>query len=291
MTQKTGSRSRPRAVVTGAAGQLGSAIARGFAEDFAVEAFTRAELDITDHQAVMTRVASARPAVILNCAAHNDVDGSEDQAAVALSINAVAVRSLARAAEASGATLVHYSTDFVFDGETDRPYTEDDPPSPQSIYAQSKLVGEWLAQAAPAHYVLRVESLFGGPRGHSSIDRFIAALRSGTEVRAFHDRVVSPSFVDDVASATRTLLARAAPYGLYHCVNSGYDTWLNVAREIAAQLGVEQPALIPVSVSDIPLRASRPRFAALDNARLIAAGAWMPRWQDAVARYVDSLVS
>ncbi len=289
MTQSNVTGFKPVAFITGAAGQLGSAIARRFTADYTVAAFTRADLDVTAAGAVRSRIESARPAVILNCAAHNDVDGSEDHAAVALNINAMAVRSLARAAEATGATLVHYSTDFVFDGETDRPYREDDPPSPRSVYAQSKLVGEWLARSAPAHYVLRVESLFGGPNGRSSIDRFIAALRSGGEVRAFHDRVVSLSFVDDVASATMALLAGRAPYGLYHCVNSGYDTWLNVAREIAARLGVEKPSLVPISVRDVKLRASRPRFAALDNARLIAAGAPMSTWQNAVARYVDSL--
>jgi dTDP-4-dehydrorhamnose reductase len=280
-------RALPVALVTGAAGQLGSAFIETLRDEYTVVGDTRQTLDVTSHRAVMQRVADVGPAVIINCTAYNNVDAAEDDPVTAFSVNAFAVRSLARAAREAGAVLVHYSTDFVFSGDIDRPYTEDDRPSPQSVYAQSKLVGEWMAADAPQHYVLRVESLFGGPHGRSSIDRIIHALRTGAQARVFSDRYVSPSFVEDVVRATRALLRAQAAPGVYHCVNSGYATWLQLGQEIARQLGTAEDHLVPVLTSQVMLKASRPRFAALESRRLSAAGIMLPAWQDAVRRYLE----
>lgn len=273
--------------VTGAGGQLGAVIVRQFQDaGDVVTAATRQVLDLRRHAAVMAAIRSARPEVIVNCAAYNDVDGAEDDIQQAFETNAFAVRSLARAAREAGAALVHYSTDFVFDGEADRPYTEDDQPRPRSVYASSKLAGEWFAADVPRHYVLRVESLFGGPAARSSIDRILDALVGGREARVFVDRVVSPSYVEDVAAATRRLLAVEAPPGLYHCVNSGQTTWYELGRRLARLAGADEARLVPVPVGSVALRARRPQYAALSNAKLAAAGVAMPPWEDAVARYV-----
>ena len=288
MTEGQTSAARPVVLVTGAAGQLGSAFVTNLADDYEVVGETRQTLDVTHHRAVMQRVADVSPSVIINCTAYNNVDGAEDDAVTAFAVNAFAVRSLARAAKQVGAVLVHFSTDFVFNGETDRPYTEDDRPSPQSVYAQSKLVGEWMAADAPRHYVLRVESLFGGLRRRSSIDKIIHALRTGGEARVFSDRYVSPSYVEDVVSATRALLRADAAPGVYHCVNSGFGTWLDVGEEIARQLGVPGGHLVPVLTSDVKLKAPRPRFAALEAMRLAQAEIVLPTWQDAIRRHLSA---
>lgn len=275
-----------KVLVTGAAGQLGSSVVdRLAAQGHDVVPARRADLDLTGHDAVQRAVSDAQPDVVINCAAYNDVDGAEVEAALALDVNAFAVRSLARAAGTAGAVLVHYSTDFVFDGAARSPYREDDRPSPQSVYAASKLLGEWFASDAPRHYVLRVESLFGGKAARSSIDRIIGALREGRPARVFSDRVVSPTYVDDCADATLALLDRRAPFGLYHCVNSGHATWEALAREIASRLGVDA-AIEPVAMASMPMRAARPLYCALSNEKLRAAGVAMPPWQDAVARYL-----
>ena len=278
-----------RYLITGAAGQLGAAFTGRLRMTGAdVVALTRRELDLTDGNAVATVVASARPGVIVNCAAYNAVDQAEGDATGALAVNAFAVHDLARAAAAVGARLVHYSTDFVFDGRAQTPYVEDAPVNPQSVYGQSKLVGEWLALETPGSLVLRVESLFGGPATRSSIDRIIETLRSGEAPRVFVDRVVSPSYVEDVIDATLALLTLDAPGGIYHCVNSGSTTWHGLAEVVANLVGADV-GLQGVAMADVPMRAPRPQDRALSNARLSALGVEMPTWQDALARHVRSL--
>jgi dTDP-4-dehydrorhamnose reductase len=279
-----------KVLVTGAAGQLGSVIVREFARGHDVVPLTIGDLDLTAHNAVMAAVARVAPDAIINCAAYNDVDGAEDHPVEALEVNGFAVRSLAAAAQAAGAVLVHYGTDFVFDGAGDRPYTEEDRPEPRSFYAISKLAGEWFARDAGRHYVLRVESLFGGtsvdPSAHrSSVDRIVDAIRAGREARVFVDRIVTPSCVVDVAAATQHLIESRAPHGLYHCVNSGVTTWFQLAAEIARLLGVAA-RLVAVPVADVPMRANRPKYCALANGKLAATGFTMPTWQDALARYL-----
>ena len=276
-----------RCVVVGAAGQLGTAIVRAFETRAHVVPLTRQDVDLADAAALERRIAEARPDLVINCAAFNDVDGAEVRAVDAIRTNAVAVRVMAQACRAADAMLVHYGTDFVFDGAASEPYSEDDPPSPQSVYGCSKLLGEWFAAGAPRHYVLRVESLFGGARRRSSVDRIVDAIKAGEPARVFVDRTVSPSYVQDVAEATWRLFETPAPYGLYHCVNSGHTTWHALAAEIARLLAREAQ-LVPVRVADVPMRARRPQFAALSNAKLRTAGVDMPSWQDALARYLGS---
>jgi dTDP-4-dehydrorhamnose reductase len=274
-----------RVVVTGAAGQLGSTVVDRLSPRCEIVPFTRAELDIADDEKVRATMASIAPDVVINCAAYNDVDGAESNAMAALTANSLGVRALARAAAAARATFVHYSTDFVFDGESNRPYLESDPPRPLSTYGLSKLLGEWFALEVPSAYVLRVESLFGGRPAKSSVDKILAGLRAGTPVKVFHDRTVTPSFVDDVAAATEQMLDAHAPSGIYHCVNSGTVTWLGIAEKIAALLRRETE-IVPVSVDDVKLTARRPRYCALSNQKLGSIGVTLPSWTDAIERYV-----
>ena len=274
-----------RIAITGAGGQLGQAMVRGMSTRHTVSALTHADLDIACQADVFRTMAAVRPQAIVNCAAYNAVDRAEDDVLAALNGNAFGVQALARAAAREDALLVHFSTDFVFDGEGGSPYTEDAAVAPLSVYGQSKLLGEWLSRDAQRRYVLRVESLFGGPLPRSSIDRIAEAIRDGREARVFEDRVVSPSFVEDVVTVTAALVEGRVEHGLYHCVNSGHATWYDVAREIASVLGVE-PRLERVRLADAPLRARRPRYCALSNAKLAAAGIFMPTWQDAVRRHL-----
>jgi len=274
-----------RVLITGVGGQLGRAIARRLSSSATVVPVTRQALDVTRDADVLRIVSSSRPDVIVNCTGYNAVDDAEEHAVEALEVNAFAVLALARAARACGAVFVHYGSDFVFDGRSDRPYLETDAPAPQSHYGLSKLLGEWLAADAPEHYVLRVESLFGGERAKSSVDRIVDALRAGQPSRVFMDRTVTPSYVTDVAEATAQVLERRPPPGLYHCVNSGTTTWLGIAEE-AARLLKCTPDLVPTSVHAVPMKAARPQYCALSNDKLRQAGIAMPSWQDALARHL-----
>ena len=280
-----------RVLVTGARGLLGAAIIREFSSSADVRALDRAALDVSDDAAVAAAVAAHRPDVVINCAAYNDVDGAETDPVTALRVNAFAVLALSRAARAAGATLVHYSSDFVFDGESDRPYTEEDNPNPRGAYAASKLLGDWFALESDGTYGLRVESLFGdaGQAGarRGSLGTIVNRIRAGDEVPVFVDRTVSPSYTADVARATRILVETRAPAGLYHCVNSGAATWAEIAAEAARRLTVPL-RMKALTLETAGLRAPRPRYCALSNAKLAAAGVVMPTWQDALRRYLTS---
>ena len=279
-----------RLLVAGARGLLGAAITREFSRDSEVHAFAgRADLDLTNAAAVRSAVISARPDAVINCAAFSGVDAAEERAADALAVNAFGTLALARAASEAGAALVHYSTDFVFDGNIDRPYTEDDAPGPRSFYGLSKLLGEWFAAESTRAYVLRVESLFGDPAPEAppkgSLHTIVARIMAGEAVPVFVDRTVSPSYTADIARATRAVLARNIPTGVYHCVNSGAATWAEVAEEAARILN--RPAVLdPMTLESANLKAPRPKYCALSNAKLASLGILMPTWQDALARHL-----
>jgi dTDP-4-dehydrorhamnose reductase len=283
-----------RVAVVGARGQLAAAVVHECEPHHHTVSFTREELDATSDEAVAAAMDRVRPNVIVNGAAFNDVDGAEDHPIASLDANAFAVRALARAAAAHGAMLVHYSTDFVFDGTATTPYAETDRPNPRSVYATTKLLGEWFALEVPRSYVLRVETLFGrAPGGRppkGSIAGMVNALLAGGTAKAFEDRTVTPTYIIDAAAATRRLFESSPPPGIYHCVNSGVCTWLELAHELARRLGVE-PRIQPVRMADVPMRAARPRYCALSNEKLRAIGIGMPTWQDALGRYLTSAVA
>jgi dTDP-4-dehydrorhamnose reductase len=281
-----------RVLITGARGLLGAAIAAAFADCEAVHALDHRALDVTDRDAVRAAIADAKTDVVVNCAAYNDVDGAEANAQHALSVNAFAVLDLARAARAHDAAFVHYSSDFVFDGTSGRPYTEDDEPNPRSVYASSKLLGDWFAAEAGRAYVLRVESLFGGPGIHAgarrgSLGGIVDRILADDEVPVFVDRTVSPSYTPDIATATRRLIDEEAPPGTYHCVNTGAATWAEVAQEAARLLG-RTLRMKRLTLETVSLRAPRPKYCALSNARLASLGISMPTWQNGLRRYINS---
>jgi dTDP-4-dehydrorhamnose reductase len=282
-----------RIAVVGASGQLGAVLVQVALErGHDVLAYRRQELDVTDERGVEAAMAEAAPDLIVNCTGYNAVDAAEDHPVEALRLNAFAVRGLARAANAQRAVFVHYSSDFVFDGETTRPYTEEDAPNPRSAYAASKRLGEWMAEETPRAYVLRVESLFGeavGAPPKGTVAGMVKGILGGRRVPAFEDRTVSPTYVVDAAHATLDLVEREGAPGLYHCVNTGWCTWLQFAQETARLLGVVNPQIEAVRVADVKLRAPRPQFCALSNAKLTAAGIRMPDWRDALQRHLQKL--
>ncbi len=284
------SQERKRIVITGAAGRLGATlVAQLRAAGYDVAAYGRAELDVTS-QADVERLPDARPDAIINCSAYNAVDKAETEADAAFAINAHGPLLLARIADRIGVPIVHYSTDFVFDGNSDVPYREDDEPNPLSVYGASKLAGEQHVRAVTRHYILRVESLFGGTgvHGHrTTVDVITDNLVAGGPVRALVDRTTSLSHVGDVVRATRALLEQQAPFGIYHCVCSGHSTWYELACEIRRQ--VASPATIErLFASDLKSAARRPTFCALSNHKLRDLGIDLPPWQTTIAQHLGT---
>jgi dTDP-4-dehydrorhamnose reductase len=280
-----------RVLVTGGAGRLGAAVATELTEaGHEVAAPTRTGLDIRIAAQVVAAFERLQPEAVVNCSAWNAVDAAEADPATAFAVNAEGPSFLAQAARATGALLIHYSTDFVFDGENVKPYSEEEPTNPLSVYGASKMAGEHEVRGAHRHYILRLASLFGGcgVNGHrSTIDHIADGVLGNRIVRAIGDRTVSPSYVPDVVHATRMLIEREAPYGTYHCVNSGYTTWLELAEEVARQLN-SVAHLEPVVAANLTSAARRPRFCALSNRKLLRLGVPMPTWQTAIGRHLSS---
>ena len=257
-------------LVVGAAGQLGSTFAGTPGHD--VIGLTRADVDVTDQDALLAVVERIQPDVLVNCTAYNNVDGAEDDASTALAVNAIAVRSMAAAAARAGATFVHYSTDFVFDGEASSPYAEEDrDPSGQRLR---------LLQAARRVVRTRRAALVRAPRREpvrrppgAQQRRQDRAPRCATADRRRCSPTGSSRRVTSMTCETRRWRCSHAttPSGVFHCVNSGQGTWADVGRHIAGLLGADPALLVLTSVNDVKLRAKRPVYCALDNRKLAEA--------------------
>jgi dTDP-4-dehydrorhamnose reductase len=278
----------PVAVILGGGGTLGTALGQALpAAGWRVVSATRGEGgDIRDAAAIGALLARARPDVVFNAAAYTDVDRAESEPELAEAVNAGGAETVARAAAAVGAKVVHYSTDFVFDGELERLYDERDAPSPQGSYARSKVAGDArVAAATPRHFILRVGCLYGhGGRNFPST--IVRRLRAGETVRAVDDRWGSPTWVREVAGVSEAL-ARTDFYGLYHCTSQGETTWADFARQAAEILGIPAERAQGVSSASLPLKAARPRRAILDNRALRAHGLdTLSTWQDALRAFI-----
>jgi dTDP-4-dehydrorhamnose reductase len=278
----------PSAIVLGGRGTLGAALSAELprAGWRLAAALGRNECDIRDEAALRELFERLRPTVVFNSAAYTDVDRAETEPEVAFAVNATGAETVARAAAAAGAAIVHYSTDFVFDGELERPYDERDPPSPQGSYARSKIAGDTAVAAAnPRHFVLRVGCLYG-QGGRNFPSTIVRRLRAGETVRADRDRLGSPTWVRDVARVS-TALAGTDFYGLYHCTSQGETSWANFAGFAAAALGLPAERATGVATSELPMKAARPRRAILDNRALRLRGLdSMPSWQDALRAFM-----
>jgi dTDP-4-dehydrorhamnose reductase len=274
-----------RLFVTGSRGQLGRALERaapGSGHDFVGADLP--ELDICDRSAVHRAVVAAQPSVIVNCAAFTAVDAAEAHEAEALAVNGDAVAALAAEANACGALLVQLSTDYVFDGETQRPYSEHERPNPLSAYGRTKLAGERAASAAAHHLVVRTAWLYG--EGRNFVETIRHQLSTGNRrLRVVSDQTGSPTFAGDLAAVLLELIERRTE-GVIHAVNSGFTTWYGLACEIVRLVGADAE-VEPIATRETARPAPRPRNSALDTARLVhVLGHAMPPWQDALARYL-----
>jgi len=275
-----------RALVAGSLGQLGRELVAALGSEVAW-AGDRAELDVTDGAAVAALVARVAPDVVFNATAWNRVDAAETEPAAAFAVNAAAPHLLARAARDAGAAIVHFSTDYVFDGAAGRPYAEEDAPRPLGVYGASKLAGEALVAASGApHLVLRTSGLLGRggseQKGGSFVDRIVARARAGEPLRVVADQYFAPTCAEDLARAAIALV-RARARGLFHVANDGCCSWHELACAALAAAGVSA-RVEPIALADLALPAPRPRYSVLACDRYRALGlAPLRHWRDALA--------
>jgi dTDP-4-dehydrorhamnose reductase len=273
----------------GANGQLGQDLQRALhAHD--VSPLTRRDFDVTDHARARTTLMDLRPDVVLNTTAYHRVDDCEGHADVAYNVNALAVLNLIRVANDLDSTLVHISTDYVFDGKAREPYTENSEPFPLSVYGNSKLAGEFLVRTIAKRYVLlRTCGLYGSAgsqgKGGNFVQTMLAKAKSGEPIRVVHDQQVSPTYTLDLAEQIARVLA-TGQLGLFHMTNEGSCTWYEFARAIFDLSGVA--ANLQPTTSDLyKTPAIRPRYSVLENARLKQLGLnQMRHWRDALAAYL-----
>ncbi len=273
-------------LITGANGQLGRAVERDAnARGLSVAGSDVDTLDIADEKAVNQWVEEHQPRTLVNCAAYTAVDDCEAHEEEASVINGRAVGHLAASCDRAGATLIHVSTDYVFDGTANRPYREQDPTRPTSAYGRTKLIGEQAAQRAARHLVVRTAWLYGH-EGQNFVEAIRRQIESGApELRVVADQQGNPTSCEDLAAALLDL-ADTDFSGIVHAVNSGRTTWHEFAREIARLLG-STIAVHPVTTDAFLRPAPRPAYSVLDTALLESLiGRPMPAWQEALARYM-----
>jgi dTDP-4-dehydrorhamnose reductase len=265
-----------RIIIIGAGGQLGSDLAEVLRQSREeVVSLTRQDLDITDSQAVREKLTHYTPDVILNCAVYHPVDECENHPENSFAVNTIAVRNLGLVANKIRAAMVHFSSDYVFDGQLGRRYTEADPTNPASVFGVSKVAGEQLLrQVLPRHYIIRTSGLYGLVGSRVKRGNFVETmLRLGAEngrVRVVNDLRMAQTSTRNVAKQALALI-RTEHYGTYHASDHGDYSWYEFALKIF-EFSAMKVEVTPVSWRDMPAAAPRPAYSVLENCRLMNLG-------------------
>jgi dTDP-4-dehydrorhamnose reductase len=289
-------------LVTGKDGQVGWELQRALAPLGRVVALGRAELDLGDTAAIRARVREMKPAVIVNAAAYTGVDKAESEPELAMAINGTAPGILAEEAVALDSLLIHYSTDYVFDGTKIGPYIEDDAPNPINVYGRTKLAGERAIERVGGTYFIFRTSWVYSPRGKNFLLTILRLAREREELRVVDDQVGAPTSSRAIAEGTADMLRRlfeldcgnpGSGTGIYHMTAGGHTSWCGFARAILDQadcLIASRPRLHPIATVEYPLPARRPRNSVLSCARLAARfGITLAPWLEGLAQVMNEL--
>ena len=270
-----------RILLTGCNGQVGWELERSLAPFGEVIALNRQQLDLADGASIRRATRAATSNVIVNAAAYTAVDRAESEPALASAVNGIAAGILADEARRCDALLVHYSTDYVFDGEKGAPYREDDPPSPASVYGRSKLEGEQAIQASGCrHLILRTGWVYAA-RGNNFLRTVLKLARERGELSVVGDQTGSPTSAHELAAATATLLAQGTPAdGIYHLSAAGQTSWYDYALAIVSLAGLADTKVRRITTAEYPTAARRPRYSVLSNEKIRnAAGIALADWR------------
>jgi dTDP-4-dehydrorhamnose reductase len=288
----------------GAGGMLAHMVRQVTPDFFRIVPFDLPGFDLTDRDEVLRTLGMVKPGIILNCAAYTNVDGCEENEELAFQVNGKGPAYLAEAARENDSTLVHISTDYVFDGTKKENYVEEDPPNPISVYGRSKLAGEMAISESglKEFFIVRTSWLYG-PRGKNFVEAIIHLAREQEEVRVVSDQFGSPTYTLDLAKAIFALLGhelchrspfqRQIHYGIYNFANEGSCSWHEFAEEIVAQIKtrgeeVRVNRVVPIRTEDYPFRARRPANSVFSKEKYcLATGLDIPHWRTSLKRYLS----
>lgn len=280
-----------RILITGASGQLGSDLGRVLTAHHVISC-THDDLEVTDADQVQTVLREHHPDVVINTAAYHKVDECESFPEKTFAVNTIGPRNLALACRDADITLIHISTNFVFDGYATRPYQEEDLPQPLSVYGTAKLAGEHLVRSTwGRHFLIRTTGLYGhsigaGGKGQNFIELMIKLGKERGQVTVVNDQVMSPTSTADLAQTLSELLVSDA-YGTYHITNSGYCSYFDFARTIYEKTGLDAEVK-ETTTAAYGAPATRPLYTVLDNSRLQSIGiSALQSWDKALDIYLD----
>ena len=266
-------------LLTGREGQVGSELQRSLVRVGDVVATNRCEFDLCDSNAIRRTIRETKPDVIVNAAAYTAVDNAESERDRAMQVNAIAPGILAEEAKLLGALLVHYSTDYVFDGSKQTPYKEEDAPNPLSVYGRSKLEGERAILGSKCRHLIFRTSWVYSSRGRNFFLTILKAAREKPELQVVDDQFGAPTSSLAIAEATARALQVRAGQGLYHMSAGGRTSWFGFAQAILRKAAVATP-VVPIRSDQYPAKATRPRNSVLDNSRLKETfGMSLPDWE------------
>lgn len=273
-----------KVIVTGAGGMLGGdVVSELVSRDHEVYALARANLDITDPADVEDALREIAPDVVVNCAAWTDVDGAEEDEQGAMRVNDTGAALVARVARDRGASILHVSSDYVFDGEKRAPYVESDMPRALSAYGRSKQAGETsVAVANPRHWIVRSSWLFG-VRGRNFVETMLRLASEQPEVLVVSDQIGTPTYTRHLAPALADLIEGGSPYGIYHVAASGSCSWFEFAQEIFDQTGTEC-RVMAATTEMLGRPAPRPAYSVLGTERDDVPE--LPDWRDGLREYL-----
>lgn len=293
-----------RILLTGCTGQLGQELQRTLAPLGEVIGVERSTVDLSQETSLRQRLVEIKPDVIVNAAAYTAVDKAETETELAQAINATAPKIMAEEAQRLGATLIHVSTDYVFDGSKNTPYTEDDVTNPLGVYGRTKLEGEeGIRQICTNHLILRTAWVYGSFGKVNFVKTMLRLFAEREEVRVVADQVGSPTWAADLAQAIATLLSQTSlepgqlsiPTGTYHYTNSGMSSWYDFAVAIceeAKPLGfpLKVQRIVPIATADYPTPAQRPAYSVLSGKKISAVlGSHPPHWRQALRQMLVEL--
>lgn len=273
-----------KVLITGANGQLGQDLQKVFKGE-EVAAFDL-DLDITNLNAVRNKFKQLGPKIILNAAAFTDVDGCETNPEIAFKVNAIGAANLAMASNDVGASILHVSTDYVFEGQKDEPYLETDSVFPQSVYGKTKLAGELAVTSLTSkYYIVRTAWLYGHG-GNNFVKTIQKLAKEKGQLKVVNDQQGSPTFTLDLANKIAEVV-KSSQFGIYHITNSGSCTWFDFAKEIINLSGIKAE-VSPCSTDEFPRPAKRPAYSVLANQNLELRGfSPMRLWTDALKSYFE----